>query len=498
MKIDVQIAEGYESAHIIVKTEEGEVEPVVTPVDLIHSLSVRNVIIGIKHDVLNEICESKLFNQLKLAAECEPPGVGDAARIEILRKPKKKNEISAPRTQDNTVDYIAPREGFLVTARKGDTLAIKYPSTRGNPGKTVLGRVIPGKFGKEIDLELFKGPGTSISEDKLFSDQDGILTMDGLKLSVLDTYVIDDSIGLNTGSIDLPLDLKVKLVVKGDVQRGYWVSCNSLEVNGCVEDSKITVSTLFVKEGIVGIGKDPVIADRISAGYINGPRQVKGNMISVVREISGGAEVYGNVIQVYTIRGSTVAAKEALWSQFVNGKNVIIVGIDYQNKMLHDELSKKIHAVEDPIEELKSQGLLNTKRMKKLTELARINPKHPLLLQELPKIREAQIRLDNFLNLRAELIKKREEFALAMYSTEEPFFLVQEGFSKDKTSDAVVEPNIIITMREHNLRITEAVSGGLFTVTQYGITHTSRYNIKELKTLFETLQKNSIQKENHS
>jgi uncharacterized protein (DUF342 family) len=485
MNIEVQITEDYMSAYILVRLEEGETVSRLTEKELYTALDNKGVNTGIGSNAIKQIISSQIYNQSVCIANGIPPKVGEDARVEIIKKPKKKQDIIALTMSDGKVDYYSPREGFLVYARKDEVLVVKYPPTRGEPGKNVLGRMIPGRLGKEISLDLFSGKNTTITDDKIVAETDGIIKLEGLQISVLNEYEIKDNVGKNTGSIDLPLDLNCKLVIKGDIQRGYKTSCSDLFVSGCVEDADVTVKNLTVKEGIVGIGEKKVIAENINVGYINGLREVYANTIFVLREISNGAKIYSNVVKAYAIQGSTVIARDAIWAEYVNGKNYITVGIDYRVKLKYDELSNKILAMENPMNELKELDLLNTKKMKKLVELARVNPKHPLLQQELPKIREAKEKLDNFLNIRIELIKKREEIAQKIYSKSEPFFFVRSKFSRDNSTDYIVEPNTTLILRESSMRITEIMEGGLFTINPHGIAHSFRYNIKEIKNQFD-------------
>ncbi len=484
MNIEVQIAENYMSAHIFVRVGEKESISELTGEKIYSALQQKGVTTGIDENAVDKIISNNICNQPVRVADGVPPESGENARVEILKKPKRKKDITPPQTGDGGIDYYSPREGFLVYAKKGETVAVKYPPTEGEPGKNVFGRTIPGLLGKQIALELFRGKNTIIKDDKIIADADGIIELAGLQINILDVYEIEDNVGNNTGSIDLPQDLNCKLVIKGDVQSGYKVSCSDLYVLGCIEDAVIDVKNLEVKEGIVGVGKQKVTAKNIKVGYINGSREIYSNTIIVLREISQGAKVYSNVVKAYAIQGSTVVARDAIWTDYANGNNSITVGIDYEVKLQHNELQKKILGLSDPLEELKNLDFLNTKRMKKLAELARINPSHPMLQKELPKIREAKIKLDNYLKLRVELIRRREELASKIIPESEPLLFVRSNFGKDSSVANIVEPNTTIILKDQSQKILDMMPGGLFTIGPHGITHTSRYNIKEIQSEF--------------
>ena len=487
MKIHVQIAQDYISAFITIFAEEGDTDFTYDVSDLEKSLAEVGVIVGINKEVLTDIIKKKTVNQKTLVAEYVEPKAGDDARVEIKKKPKKKDEIKPPQKDDGEIDYIAPRDGFITYVPKGETLAVKYPPTRGEPGKNVLGRAIPGKFGKEISLDLFNGINTKIEGDKLIAECDGIVSLHTIQVNVENKFTISDHVGRSTGSIDLPKDLDVTLIVNGDIQRGFNVTCNRLNVTGAIEAATIDCNVLKVKNGIVGIGDEIISADEITTGYINGERKVFAKILSVIREISSGAHVSAEVVKAYTIQGSTVYAKEAIWCDYLNGKNTVYVGINYKAKMDYDELSRKIAEINEPLDELRTSSYASAKKMKQLKELSKLNPKHPLIQKELPKIQAIKQKLEKFEILNKNLVEQRDKCESDIYSEGDPFLLVRSGFAKDTSTGASVEPDTIIHLKEHSAKVYETGRGGLYTMSKYGISFTMRYNIKELKDKYEKL-----------
>ncbi len=488
MEIQVQIAQDYTSAFITIVAEEGDTDFTFDVSDLENSLAEVGVIVGIKKEVLADIVKKGIVNQKTSVSEYIEPKAGDDARVEIVKKPKKKDEIKPPQKEGGDIDYVSPRDGFLTYVREGDTLAVKYPPTRGEPGKNVLGRAIPGKFGKQITLDLFKGINTRIEGDKLIAECDGIVSLYTLQVNVETNYTISDHVGRSTGSIDLPKDLDVTLIINGDIQRGFSVTCNRLHVTGAIEAAAIDCSVLKVKNGIVGIGDEIISADEITTGYINGERKVFARILNVIREISSGAHVSAEVVKAYAIQGSSVYAKEAIWCNYLNGKNTVYVGVNYKAKMDYDELSHKIAEINEPLDELRTSSYASAKKMKQLKELSKLNPKHPLIQKELPKIQAIKQKLEKFEILNKNLIEQRDKCESDIYSEGDPFLLVRSGFAKDTSSTgASVEPDTIIHLKEHSTKVYETGRGGLYTMSKYGISFTMRYNIKELKDKYEKL-----------
>jgi len=447
------------AAHVIVKGSEKELLSGLTDSEILNALSAHGVTTGIDHASIQKILSQKIYNKTIRVAHAIEPETGRDARVVFLKKIKKKKDVIPPQTEDGQIDYYAPR---------------------------VLGEEIPGIMGKEISLDLFAGSNTKIEDNKIIAESDGILELDGYKINVLKRYEIKENIGKNTGSITIPPDVECQLVVHGDIQNGYSVTCNSLTVYGCIEDAEVFVKNLEVKEGIVGLGKQKITADHIKAGYINGTREVYTKTLVVLREISSGAKIYSNTVKALAIQGSSVTARDAVWTDFINGKNSIVVGVDYHANMEYNEIIKSIHTMDEPLEELKSQRLIDTKRMKKLVELSRINPNHPLIKKELPRIREAKIKLDRFIAIRMDLINKKEVLLHKMYSKGKYFLFVRERLGKDSSSGQIVGPNTTITLADRTIKITDTAAGGLFYIKEHDIVKTSRYNIKEIKNLFDS------------
>ncbi len=487
MDILVTVTQEATFAYINAFVENRDEKPELKVSDFEKALAEAGIVIGIKKDVLEDICKNKRINEKVIAAESIAPKIGNDARVEIIKKPKKPDEIKPVKKENDEIDYYAPREGFITYVRTGETLAIKYPPTRGESGMNVYGKTMPGRLGKEISLDLFRGKHTKIKENKLIAENDGIIEIEGLFVNAETTFKINNNVGRGTGSIDLPKDLNITLIINGDIQKGLSVKCNKLYVTGCIEDAEVDCNILKVKGGIVGIGDKPIKAESIYVGFINGERKISGRVIIAVREISSGAKVMADVIKAYTIQGSSATSTEAIWTDYINGKNTIMVGIDYKAKLEYDELTKKIAEISEPLEELKTASYANAKRMKQLAELSKINPKHPLLVKELPKIKAIKEKLAKFEQINEALSKKRDECEKNIYSSVDPFLLVRSGFAKDTSSGMTVDPDTVITMKDETEKIFESASGGLFYLSKYGISSSARYNIKELKMRFDKI-----------
>jgi len=488
MEIKVKISEDEKQAVLSVITDKDSDEiPIID--NLKDELNKAGVTTGIDESQLSLICFDKKFNEEIVAAKYIEPETGQNATMEEVNAPVPKEKIKPILRDDGSVDYYTPRKGFITFVRKGETIVKKIPLTVGLPGLTVTGKEIPGISGEDILIEQFCGPNTGIKEDSIIAVESGIVKITDKRYSVEKEFMINTDIGVETGSIDLPLDADVELTVKGDIQDGYKVSCPKLKVSGCVEDAEINVKSLQINEGIVGTSELPINADLIRVEFVNGPRKISAKYIKVLREISNGAEVTADIVHVNTIRGSNIIAKEGIWTDNISGSNDIYVGIDYDVKKEFDRLSVEINMIKKNIEEMKNESYKIAKKMEKLKQLAKINPKNPMLIKELEGIKKFKTKFDSETAFYNELKENRNKAAEKMYLFKDSFLLVRAGFTDDESSGQIISLDTSLHICRHLMKIVEPTSGGVYTADEGEIHANSKYNIAQYKNIMENKTK---------
>jgi len=485
MDIKIDVSEDEKEAKLtVIKGEDDQEIPLVE--DLKNALTKAGVTAGIDEAQLSIICFDQKFNEEIVVAKCIEQKVGKDAEIKEVNAPKPSEKIQPVVTKDGKIDYYAPREGFVVFVRKGDTIVKKAPPSAGETGKTVLGKEIPGIKGKDILIEQFGGKNTELKDDSIVASTDGIVKFVDNRYVVEKDFKIATDVGLETGSIKIPRDADVEIIIDGDIKSGYEVACSNVKVKGCVEDAKIDVKNLQVAEGIVGTSDLTINADIIKVGYINGPRKIYANFVKVTREISNGAVITADIVQANTIQGSTVMAKEGIMVDYINGSNNICVGIDYKVKDEFDELSKEINVMENEISGMKDESHQVAKRMEKMKQLAKINPKHPLLIKEMTDIKKFKEKLDSSVAHYDDLKGQKSKCAEKMYLLEKNFLIIKSGFSTDTSSKKIVEPDTNLHICRHLMRITEPKSGALFKADEGKINIFNKYDITKYKNIIES------------
>jgi len=487
LEIKVEITKDETRAFLTVIPDESTFDNPVTAEELKKELEKQGVVYGLDESVIEEICAGKQYDRVFSVAFAEAPTVGDNAEITIFKRPVNIEDVKPVMNEDGDINYVAPRENLITIVHKDEKLAEKIPATRGKPGTTVTGKEIPGIMGADKNLNELRGPGTVIKGNEILAEQEGVLKIKKGIIYVENTFKINDDLGINTGSIILPKDFNLHILIEKDIQRGFKLVCKNATVNGTVEDSEIDVVTLRVMGGIVGTGDKPIKADVMKIGYINGKRKIIARHLYVKREISSGATVYADKVQAYAIQGSTIIATKGIWTEYLNGTNDIMVGMDYKVKEELDYILKELAKLQQPMEQIKNTYYSSQKRMSQLKSLAKINPKHPLLMKELPKIKEISDKFKKIEKVYKGLETRKEELLKILYPIEDPLLIVRAGFSRDKSSGSIIEPYSTIHMNKFVKKISEAREGGLFYIKQNKVWQSYRYNAKEVKTKFEKL-----------
>jgi uncharacterized protein (DUF342 family) len=172
----------------------------------------------------------------------------DAKFIPLVKDPTK--QVLAPKESapDGKVDML--NLGETITVSENDPLMKRVPATKGTPGLTVQGKVIPPKPGN--DAMLKEGKGTKISPDNpnlLIAEVSGMPIIKERGVDVEDALCLP-TIGVATGHVKF----KGNVVVLGNIESDMMVrATGSLTVGGFIESADVQVQgDIEVSKGIIG------------------------------------------------------------------------------------------------------------------------------------------------------------------------------------------------------------------------------------------------------
>ena len=189
---------------------------------------------------------------------------------------------------------------------EGQPLAQKMPAERGKGGKTLFGRYLEAKNGKDINLPLGKNVVMDSDGRTILAAMNGQVLLVGDKINVEPVMEIEGDVSIKTGNITF----LGTVIVKGSVEDGFNIKASgNIEVHGTIgRCSIIADGNIVVSGGIMGHDEGVVLA--------GGSLWAK-----FIQNTSVTVEEY--VIVADGIMNSNVTAKKRIMLQ---GKRASIIG----------------------------------------------------------------------------------------------------------------------------------------------------------------------------
>ena len=255
----------------------------------------------IEEDKIKEFVDTPVYDVPFEVAKSIMPVDGHDAYISynFETDPKK---LRAQVDEEGNVDYKKLNNIQNVIADQ--PLAQKIPAQRGKGGKTLFGRYLEAKNGKDIQIQL--GANVKLDRDgvTIKAEIDGEVMLVNGKVTVEPIKYLD-AVNVKTGDVKFV----GTVVIKGNVQEGYKVEATNIEVNGIVDKSRLEATgNIIVRQGIFGKGE----------GFIKAGKSLWAKFINDTT-----VEVEENVIVSDSIVNSTVTAMKNI---VLRGKKAQIIG----------------------------------------------------------------------------------------------------------------------------------------------------------------------------
>ncbi|MGE5455242.1 MAG: DUF342 domain-containing protein [Methylocystaceae bacterium] len=309
----------------------------ITPEQVYHELAGLGIKHGVNIDLIQAACEQDKPITNLLIAEGTPAEPGLPGSVTYHYHPP---EIKPQLTADDRVNYY--ELGQIVSIKAGEVLAVREPSTPGNPGINIIGEPIKPLPGKTINFSYCKG--AKINGNELVAEHDGALTWQQDKVGVSKLLLIPGDVDFSVGNIKHP----GKVLVQGFVRVGFTVTAeDDIEVKGGIDGARVvsTGGSVIVHGGIIGQGKSLVKAIKnVEARFIQEATVEAGNSIIVNEYILRSTLIAQDAVLVQGIKGriigeNTIQARSKIKANTIrNGKNLSleVKGIDrytYYNKI---------------------------------------------------------------------------------------------------------------------------------------------------------------------
>lgn len=339
------------------------------------------------------------WDEAAIEALVDEPVYGQRVPVAVGTKPVNGNDAKIVYFFDTSVK-IKPREiegkvdfKELNTIRnviKGEELAKKTPAQKGVPGRTVTGRVLPAKDGKDVAFDL--GNNVQLSKDglRVMSTADGQVMLLQGRITVETVMIIAGDVDTSVGNINF----LGSVIVKGSVSDGFTVKAvGNIEVMGNVGKAVLeTHADVIVHQGINGGGEGKVLAGQsIWSKFIQNATCEAGLYVIVSDGILHSRVVSGKKIlckgKRAKIVGGYLRASEEINASSLgaigSGETILEVGIDPKVKENMVALNNEVEALnkEFGAANLNLQSLLKQERVIKILPPDKIALKKSLVLK---------------------------------------------------------------------------------------------------------------------
>lgn len=190
------------------------------------------IIYGINDDAVNIVTKGICREEYLTIARGTQPERGEDGSYEFFFRTEvsKKPVI----LEDGTVDY--KNIDWMEMVKKNQKIAYYHEAEEGNPGRTVTGKEIPSRKGKE--LRMLSGKGFELLADRktYISAKDGKIEFVNDKIMITDLLLLDD-VTISTGNINFDGSVHVR----GNVGKGVSITASKdITVDGFVEAADLS------------------------------------------------------------------------------------------------------------------------------------------------------------------------------------------------------------------------------------------------------------------
>ena len=358
---------------------------------LLHS---NGVVHGIKEEVIRTFLDYPSYSEKLLVAEGTKPVNGKDAQI-VYNFNVRRDEIQL-KEKNGRVDF---RELNLVeNVESGQILATKKPPEEGAPGRTVTGKILPAKPGRNVQIEI--GKNVKLSDDGMsaMATINGQVLLVAGRINVEPVYTVEGDVNFKTGNI---LFLGT-VFVKGNVEDGFTVkAAGNIEIMGSVGKCLLDAEgEVVVHQGILGKNEGKVRAGgNLVAKFIENARvEVDENVLVSDGIIHSLVDANKRVLcqgKRASIVGGRLRAAEEIHAKTLGSvagtETILEVGIDPKRKEILTKSIGRKGELEKQLEELvrnintlenlkKVQRAFSEEKQKNLEEL---NDQRSSILQEL-------------------------------------------------------------------------------------------------------------------
>jgi len=334
-------------------------------------LEKQNISIGINQEKIAAFVDKPVYGVPYVVAEGVKPIDGHDAYIKYNFE-TDRSKIKIKESASGQVNF--KELNLIQNVVEGQPLAQKMLAERGKAGKTLFGRYLEAKNGKDIPIPLGKNVRLDSDGRTILATCNGQVLLVGNKINVEPVMEVE-SVNIKTGNITF----LGTVIVKGNVDDGFNVKASgNIEVYGTVGNSQIEADgDIIVSLGIMGRDEGTIKCGRsLWAKFIQNTKvDVEENVIVADGIINSNVTCNKRIIlqgkRAAIIGGHLFATEEinakTIGSNGGGSETILEVGYDPRRKQRLDDLQARQAVVVHELEEinLNMATLENQKQMRK-------------------------------------------------------------------------------------------------------------------------------------
>ncbi len=330
------------------------------------------VVFGVKEDFVREFADHPTYKEMVLVAEGTKPVNGRDAYVQYNFE-SDQTKVRLKEGANGKVDF--KELNIIQNVVEGQPLARKVSAERGVAGKTVTGKVLPAKNGKDMPLPLGKNVHVAEDQATIIADLNGQVILVGGKVNVEPIYTVQGDVNLRTGNIIF----LGTVIITGNVEDGFSVkAAGNIEVYGTVGKAELDAEgDIIVHQGIAGKNTGFVRAGRsLWARFIENAQVEAGSLVVVSdgiinSQVDANKRIICEGKRAHIVGGQLRAAEEInakiLGSPVSGTETLLEVGYDPKSKERFNLVSNKKTAAVKELDdvELNLQTLINIRKQRK-------------------------------------------------------------------------------------------------------------------------------------
>ena len=377
----------------------------------ITTIKNNRVVHGIREEELRHFIDQPIYGERIEIATGAHPVDGRDAYIQY----NFETDLHKARLKEGSNGRVDFKElNIIQNVVENEPLAKMIPFQKGVNGKTVTGKSLPAKDGRETTLPI--GTNVHVAEDgeTILADMNGQVVMFNGLINVEPVYTVEGDVNLKTGNIIF----LGTVVITGNVDDGFSVkAAGNIEVHGTVAKADLDAEgDIMIHQGINGKGGGMIKSGKsVFARFIQNANVKSGDMVMASDGIINSQVDASNRIicngKRASIMGGRLRASEEINAKVLGNptsgtETICEVGFDPKSKEELERLNESKANTEKQLEEIKlnMQTLINIKQQKKtLPEdkeeyLQELMDKRNLLITDQKKIDDSIKKIQDFLN----------------------------------------------------------------------------------------------------